>query len=136
MALVMRVQHLSFGTLNFSDDELLELEPTPLVRVQEEVAQTGGISAIWLGEDMLQFDMVFRIFYRNTLVKLNQIRAAHDTFRVYPFLTEAPLTWYQMIWTDSQFKERWVRGRMAANWDLPVTWKESRETACEAPVES
>lgn len=136
MAQVLRVMHSSFGTLNFSDDELLELEMTPLVRTQEDVAQTGAITVIWLGQDMMQFDLRFRIFYRNTLVKLDQIRSAQGTFRLYPFLTESPLTWYTVFWSDADFRERWVRGRMAANWDMDVTWKESREAACDVTVGS
>lgn len=130
---VMRVAAPTMGYVTFSDDELLELILTPVQRVREERAQLGGLNALWLSEDMFQMDMVFRIYVRDTLAKLDQIRQLHGIFTVYPFLLEAPVTSYAMIWTETQFHERWVRGRMEANWDMPVTWKESRSAPC--PVE-
>ena len=134
MQTVMRVQAPTMGYVTFSDDELLELTLTPVQRVVEERAQLGGLNALWLSEDMFQMDMVFRIYVRDTLAKLDQIRQLHGVFNVFPFLLEAPATSYAMIWTDTQFRERWVRGRMEANWDLPVTWKESRSAPCPAEV--
>ena len=136
---VLRVLHddLMAGMLEFSDDEVVELLVRRPQIVVEQASQTGSLTAVYLGTERYEFDIQFNIFYQVTLQKLESIRQLRAMFELRPFIYEEPLTAFTVFWPEEPtMQERWVRGRRAAQWDFPVTWKESRVVACPPVGES
>lgn len=134
MAIVLRVEHGTLPRLNFTDDEVIDLDMTSEQRNVTELSQTGSLSIVYLGDELMRFNISFRIFLRETIEKLDRIHQLQDEFTVFPFLLEAPASSYTVLWPRSEMRERWVRGRMRANWDLPVIWRERRVGSCGAGV--
>jgi hypothetical protein len=130
---VLRVLHddLAGGMLQFSDDEVVELLVRRPQIVVEQESQTGSLTAVYLGTERYEFDIAFNVFRQTTLHKLEAIRQLRATFRLRPFIYEETLTEFIVFWPqEPTMQERWVRGRRAAQWDFPITWKESRVVQC------
>jgi hypothetical protein len=139
MAVVLEVLHddLAGGMLEFTDDEVVELQKRPEQIVVDQPSQGGNMTFIYVGQPRAEFDIQFHIFYQSTLEKLEAIRLLRDSFTLRPFALVEPATEYEVFWPQQPtFIERWVRGRRAAQWDFEVTWKETRVTLCTATVES
>lgn len=133
MANVVRVVHadLPSGQVIFTDDEVPQLEMRREQIVVEQVSQAGSLTFIYVGEERYEFDFLFNIFYQATLQKLERVRLLRSTFVLYPAMIEEPGTSYVVFWPEQPtMTERWVRGRRFAQWDKPITWKESREVPC------
>jgi hypothetical protein len=136
-ALLVEHSLLTGGSLLFTDDEVVELEVRREQIVVEQMAQAGNLSMIYVGEERYEFDFLFNIFYQSTLQKLEQIRLLRATFTIRPFVFEEPATLFTVFWPEQPtMTERWVRGRRFAQWDKPVTWKESRIVECPPPEAS
>lgn len=135
---VLRVSHVNFATpLLFTDDEVENLIVRHEQIVVEQVTQTNNLLAAYVGSARLEFDFAFNIFYQETLEKLSRIRLLREEFIIYPFLAEEPLTSYTVIWGQSPtLREQWTRGRREAQWDINLTWKESRLVSCIVPAAS
>jgi hypothetical protein len=133
---VLRIDHASLGSVYFTDDEVATLEVRHEQIVVEQASQTGNLTFVYVGCERYEFDLVFSIFYQDTLAKLDRIRQTQDEFVLYPFLLEEPLTSYDVFWPEQPgLREQWVRGRRRAQWDFPVTWKETRIEPCPSPAE-
>jgi hypothetical protein len=132
MAIAVRVSHASLAAdITFSDDEIVELEVRRPQIVVEQEAQAGNLFMVYVGEERYEFDFLFNVFYQTTLQKLEQVRFFRSTFTLYPFVIEEPSTAFTVFWPqEPTMTERWVRGRRFAQWDKPVTWKESRLVEC------
>jgi hypothetical protein len=133
MSNVIRIAHadLAGGGFMLTDDEVVELEVRREQIVVEQMAQAGNLSMIYVGEERYEFDFLFNVFYQSTLQKLESIRLLRQTFTLYPFILEEPATAFTVFWPEQPtMTERWVRGRRFAQWDKPITWKESREVLC------
>jgi hypothetical protein len=136
---VLTVLHedLTNGMLTFTDDEIVELLVRRPQIVIEQQSQTGSLTAVYIGTERYEFDILFNIFYQSTLQKLEAIRQLRETFELRPFVYEEPATTFTVFWpADPTLQERWVRGRRAAQWDHPITWKESRVVTCPPIAES
>jgi len=131
--IVLRVVHpdLTGGEATFTDDEVVELLAVPVQIVTEQESQTGSLTFIYIGPERFEFDIQFNVHYQATLQKLSAIRRLRETFQLFPFLVEEQATEFTVFWPQEPvMQERWVRGRRAAHWDIPVKWKESRVVDC------
>lgn len=136
MTNAIRIEHASLpgGVLWFTDDEEPELEVRHEQIVVEQMAQAGNLSFVYVGEVRYEFDFLFNIFLQSTLQKLEQIRLLRSAFTLFPFIIEEPATAFTVFWPEQPtLTERWVRGRRHAQWDKPITWKETREIICQPP---
>lgn len=132
--IVLSVVHpsLAGGFSTFTDDEVVEMLPRRPQIVNEQESQTGSLTMVYIGEERYEFDILFNIFYQSTLSKLEAIRHLRSTFILRPFLLEEAMTEFTVFWgQDPTMQERWYRGRRSAQWDFPVTWKESRVIPCQ-----
>jgi hypothetical protein len=133
MATVLRVEHpnLSGGQVTFSDDELLSLIMYHQQIVVEQQSQTNNLQAVYVGTPRFDFEMSYNVYFQTTLQKLEAIRNLRDTFTIFPFLLEEPLSEFDVIWPqEPTIREQWVLGRRQAHWDHPVVWKEQRLVPC------
>lgn len=135
MAIAMEVLHddLDGGMVQFTDDEVVEVQKRPEQIVVEQMSQRGNVTFVYVGNERAEFDIQFNIFYQETLEKLEAIRHLRSTFTLRPLPIEEPATEYTVFWPESPpFIERYIRGRRAAQWDFETTWKESVEEPCVA----
>lgn len=136
MAIVMRVQHASLGTLNFTDDEAPRMASRRVIQTLEQVSQTGNITVLNIGQIHFEFDITFELFFASTLDKLDLIWNLQDEFRLYPWLRTSPLSSFDCIWPSDTFREDFRFGLPAAQIDYGLTWKEATKGTCPEPVRS
>lgn len=132
---VLQVIHedLDDGMVEFTDDEVVEIQTRAEQLVNEQEAQGGNIRMVYIGEERHEFDIQFNHYFGSTGPKLQAIRQLRATFVIRPYVLEEPATEYTVFWPGQPtFIERWVRGRRAAQWDNDITWKESRLVSCPA----
>jgi len=131
MTLVLQVEHSSLAsTLTFADDEVVRLNVRPVQDIREQFSQTGSLTVLYLGQERFEFDFSFEMFFRSTVEKLDQIRNIQEPFVIRPFITEAPLSRFTVVWGAQPFREEWILGRRRAQWDFSVTWKEALTGTC------
>lgn len=130
---VIKVRHanLPTGEVTFVEEEVISMGVRHEdVRV-EQLGQTGNLTVAYIPNVRYEFDIGWSVFYQNTLVKLHMIWNLRDKFILYPFLIESPLSWFEVVWGEGQpAREAWFRGRRQAQWELPITWKESKLESC------
>jgi hypothetical protein len=129
---VIRCEHpsLPLGAVTFDDNEVVRHEIRSEQMVVEQVSQTGFRDVLHIGLQWFEFDMTFEVFYRATLEKLNQLFLLQSQFVLFPLLLEAPLQKHDVLWPPQPFIERYRFGRLRAQWDYSVTWKEVVTGTC------
>lgn len=130
---VLRVEHddLPGGMVSFSEDEVVSAEWPREQIVVEQLSQSNNLSAVYVGDERYEFNIVFFIFYQDTLDKLELVRHLREEFELLPAILEEPETRFTVIWPETPtLRERWVRGRREAHWELPLIWKESGIDGC------
>jgi len=130
---VFKVRHVNLpnAELTFTEEEVVAMGVRHEDIRVEQTSQTGNLTVAYIDNVRYEFDIQWSVFYQNTLVKLHMIWNLRDTFTFYPFLLESPLSRFEVVWGDAPPAiEQWQRGRRQAQWELPITWKESRVDSC------
>jgi hypothetical protein len=123
----------------FKDEEIVDLRANPFQHTEEQISQSGNVSLIPVGSTYFIFDFRVNMYFRDTIEKLDEMRAAQsescEPFQFWPFWLYDQVTHFEVFWTNvSDFHERHVRGRIAGCWEQEIVMKEVVETFCIAEV--
>lgn len=134
---VMKVTHPTMGTVYFREEEMEDLRVNPFQRIEKQVAQGGHVSLVRVGTCRYIFTLLFNMYFRDTLEKLDRMRDAqaggdgNDEFQFYPFWLYDQVTSFPVLWTNvAEFHERHKHGRIHAQWSQEIILEEVVESTC------